>query len=203
MATYVFDLGYYDYGWWAKLDTAGCRIVTRLKADTKLSHVVENALAAGSGILSDRIGVLPQRLAARRKNPFADPVREARVRSETGKVLRILSNDLDASAAEIAALSKRRWPIELFFRWVKQTLKIKHFLGRSENAARIQLSLALIAFLLLRRTHEAQNAVHSPLAFARLARINLMHRKPIDRLTEPGPSPSRCAAQLSLALGPC
>jgi len=203
MATYVFDLGYYDYGWWAKLDAAGCRIITRLKANTKLSNVVENAVHEGSGILSDRTGLLPRRLAASRKNPFADPVREVQVRSETGKILRILSNDLDAPAKEIAALYKRRWQIELFFRWVKQTLKIRHFFGRSENAVRIQLAVALIAFLLLRLAHQAQNAVQSLLAFARLVRANLMHRKSIDRLTEPAPSPIRCASQLSLALSPC
>jgi hypothetical protein len=203
MATYVFDLGYYDYGWWAKLDAAGCRIVTRLKANTKLSNGVENFAREGSGVLSDRIGRLPQRLSASRKNPFAGPAREVRVRTETGKVLRILSNDLDALAEEIAALYKRRWRIELFFRWVKQTLKIRHFLGRSENSVRIQLAVALIAFLLLRLAHEAQNTVHGLLAFARLVRANLMHRRPIDRLTEPAPSPIRCAAQLNLPLSPC
>jgi IS4 transposase len=79
-----------------------------------------------------------------------DAVREVRVRIETGKVLRILSNDLDATAQEIADLYKRRWAIELFFRWVKQTLKITRFLGTSENAVRIQIAVALIAFLLLR-----------------------------------------------------
>jgi hypothetical protein len=199
-ATYVFDLGYYDYGWWAKLDAAGCRIVTRLKANTKLSNVIENAVDKSSTILSDRIGLLPGRLMASRKNPFADPVREVRVRIETGKVLRILSNDLDAPAQEIAALYKRRWQIELFFRWIKQTLKIRHFLGRSENAVRIQLAVALIAFLLLRLAHAAQSAVSSLLSFARLARANLMHRKPIERLTEPEPAPIRCPNQFSLDL---
>ena len=72
------------------------------------------------------------------------------MRIASGKVLRILSNDLDLPARKIADLYKRRWQIELFFRWVKQTLKIKHFLGRSENAVRIQIAVALIAFLLLR-----------------------------------------------------
>ena len=71
-------------------------------------------------------------------------------------MLRILTNDLDASAQEIADLYKRRWAIELFFRWVKQTLKITHFLGTSENAVRIQIAVALIAFLLLRLAQAAQ-----------------------------------------------
>lgn len=181
-ATYVFDLGYYDYGWWAKMDAAGCRIVTRFKTNTPLAVTAELEVPEGSGILSDRIGLLPQRQARSRRNPFSDPVREIRVRIDTGKVLRILCNDLDASAQEIADLYKRRWAIELFFRWVKQTLKIRHFLGASENAVRIQIAVALIAFLLLRLAQATQEAVQSPLAFARLVRANLMHRKRIDRL---------------------
>ena len=184
-ATYVFDLGYYDYGWWARLDLAGCRIVTRLKTNTKLSVVAENTVANGSNILSDRIGHLPQRMARSRTNPFQEPVREIRVTIETGKVLRILTNDLDAPAQEIADIYKRRWQIELFFRWVKQTLKIKHFLGRSENAVRIQITVALITFLLLRLAYATQRTVPSLLAFARLVRANLMHRRPLDQLLRP------------------
>jgi len=199
-ATYVFDLGYYDYGWWAKLDFAGCRIVTRLKANTKLSVVAENAVEKGSNILSDRIGHLPQRMARSRENPFQDPVREICVKIQTGKVLRILTNDLDAPAKEIAGLYKRRWQIELFFRWVKQTLKIKHFLGRSENAVRIQIMIALITFLLLRLAHGTQRAVNSLLAFTRLVRANLMHRRPLENLLRPPPDIVKDKRQMSFEL---
>lgn len=197
-ATYVFDLGYYDYAWWAAMDRAGCRIVTRFKANTPLVVTAELAVPAGSDILCDRIGLLPQRQARNRRNPFSDPVREIRVRTETGKILRILSNDLDAGAEEIAALYKRRWAIELFFRWVKQTLKIRHFLGTSENAVRIQIAVALIAFLLLRLAQDAQKAIGSPLAFTRLVRANLMHRRPIDRLGGANPRPTPHPDQLAL-----
>ena len=184
-ATYVFDLGYYDYGWWARMDAAGCRIVTRFKTHTPLDRVEELPLPQGSDILSDRIGFLPARQAKSRRNPMNNAVREVRVATETGKVLRILSNDLDASAQEIADLYKRRWAIELFFRWVKQTLKITRFLGTSENAVRIQIAVALITFLILRLAQATQNVVQSPIAFARLVRANLMHRRRIDRLLEP------------------
>jgi len=199
-ASYVFDLGYYDYGWWAKLDAAGCRIVTRLKVNTKLSALVENVVANGSNILSDRIGHLPQRMARNRKNPFQEPVREVCVRIASGKVLRILTNDLDAPAQEIADLYKRRWQIELFFRWVKQTLKIRHFIGRSENAVRIQIAVALIAFLLLRLAHAAQRTIHSMLVFTRLVRVNLMHRRPLDRLLDPPPPLTQNQRQLRFNL---
>jgi hypothetical protein len=197
-ATYVFDLGYYDYRWWAALDAKGCRIVTRFKSNTPLAVVATLPLPEGSAILSDRIGHLPERQAASRRNPFQDPVREIRVRLDTGKVLRILSNDLDASAQEIADLYKRRWAIELFFRWVKQVLKITKFLGTSENAVRIQIAVALIAFLLLRLAQAAQSTVKSPLAFARLVAANLMHRRRIDRLLEPPPQANFNQNQLVL-----
>jgi Transposase DDE domain/Domain of unknown function (DUF4372) len=199
-ATYVFDLGYYDFGWLADLDDAGCRIVTRLKVNTPLSIVHENRLPAGSPILSDRIGHLPARQAKSRNNPFQDPAREVCVRTETGKILRLLTNDLDAPADEIAELYKRRWQIELFFRWVKHTLKIRHFFGTSENAVRIQIAIALIAFLLLRTAHAMQTSVTSLLAFTRLVAHNLMHRRPIDRLLEPPPPIIKDKRQLSLDL---
>jgi len=186
-ATYVFDLGYYDYLWWATLDAAGCRIVTRFKSNTPLNVVKELAVTPGSNILSDCIGFLPARQAKSRHNPMQDAVREVRITTDTGKVLRILSNDLDASAEDIAGLYRRRWAIELFFRWVKQTLKITRFVGTSENAVRIQISVALIAFLLLRLAQAAQKAVQSPLVFARLVRTNLMHRRSIQNLDAPKP----------------
>jgi len=201
-ATYVFDLGYYDYAWWAKLDAAQCRIVTRLKANTPLAVVEELPVAADGPILSDRIGHLPARQGSGRSNPFQDPVREVRVKLDTGKVIRILSNDLDAAAQEIADLYKRRWAIELFFRWVKQTLKIRRFLGTSENAVRIQITVALIAFLLLRLAQAGQKAVASPLAFARLVRVNLMHRRPLDRLLDRETAALANPAQMALQWNP-
>lgn len=197
-ATYVFDLGYYDYAWWATLDAAGCRIVTRFKRNTPLQVIEELPVAAGGPILSDRIGFLPPRQGGGRKNPLRHAIREVRVKTDTGKVLRILSNDLDATAQQIAELYKRRWAIELFFRWVKQVLRITRFLGTSENAVHIQILVALIAFLLLRLAQAGQTAIASPLRFARLVRANLMHRKPLDRLLDPEPPPIRNPDQLAL-----
>ena len=107
------------------------------------------------------------------------------MRIPTGTVLSILTNDLTAPAQEIADLYKRRWAIELFFRWVKQTLKIKHFLGVSENAVRIQIAVALIAFLLLRMAQRTQKAISSPLLFARLVKANLMHLRSLGQLHKP------------------
>src|ERR1700723_4017851 len=140
-ATYVFDLGYYDYAWWAALDAAGCRIVTRFKKNTPLHSAISMPVEAATGILSDSIGFLPGRQAKNRRNPMQGAVREIVVTMETGGTLRILSNDLDAPAKEIADLYKRRWQIELFFRVMKQTLKITHFIAGSENAVRIYIAV--------------------------------------------------------------
>ena len=155
--------------------------MTRFKSNTPLRRIEERAVAKDGAILSDRVGYLPARQAKNRKNPFGDPLREVRVRIETGKILRILTNDLDASAEEIAGLYKRRWEIE-FFPVGQKTLKIKKLLGASENASGIQLAVALIAYLILKLAHAAQKSGLTLLAFTRLVRSNLMHLKRIDRL---------------------
>jgi hypothetical protein len=185
-ATYVFDLGYYHYGWWARLDAAQCRIVTRLKCNTPLEVIEIRPRPAGAEhILSDQIGFLPRRQAHSRRNPMSQAVREIQVRLETGPVLRILSNELDAPGSEIAALYKRRWQIELFFRWIKQALKIRHFYGASAKAVTIQVATALITYLLLHAAHKRLSEPWRLLDLARLVRITLMLECPLEALLPP------------------
>ena len=192
-ATYVFDLGYYDFEWWAKLMAKDCRFVTRLKTHTKPTLVAERALApdviARGRVIKDRTVRLHGRLKNTRTHPLTCDLREVHVIIDTGKKLRIISNDLVSTAEDIADLYKTRWQIELFFRWVKQNLKIKKFLGTSENAVRIQLTVAMIAYLLVRIAHASQDAVKAPVTFARLVRSNLMHYKTIHDLAVPEPPP--------------
>ena len=199
-ATYVFDLGYYSYEWWADLHARGCRFVSRLKRNSKLKEATDRAVAPGSAILSDRIGRLPKRIGGGRKNPFTGRVREIKVSSERNGRLRLVTNDLTAPAEELAGLYKERWEIELFFKWIKQNLKLRHFVGRGENAVKTQLYVALIAFLILRLAHNAQNAVARPQAFARLVRFTLMHRRRITHLTDPPKPPPRDTQQITLKL---
>jgi hypothetical protein len=199
-ATYVFDLGYYDFGFWARLDALGCRLVTRFKTNTPLNEPRHMPpLEPRSTVLGDRIGFLPARQAMNRKNPMQDAVREIVVRTEAGETLRLLTNDLDASAQEIADLYKRRWQIELFFRLMKQTLRVTKFVGRSENAVRIQIAVALIAFLLLRALQKLTQETHGFLELARLVRANLMHRKDPTQLRKPTPPPPLDSRQLQLS----
>lgn len=202
--TYVFDLAYYDFAWWAQIDRCGARFVTRLKTNTSVTTAVEShvepPVGQAPGILGDRIGHLPERMAASCSNPFREPVREIVVRIQTGKVIRLVTNDLDAPAEEIAALYQQRWQIELFFKWIKQNLKIRHFLGTSENAVRIQIYVALIAYILLRLAQACQTAISQPLTFTRLVRLNIMHRRPINTLRQPPPPARSDPRQLPLPI---
>ena len=185
-ATYVFDLGYYSFLWWHRLDASGCRFVTRLRKNSPTRVIEERAVPKGGNIVVDRVVRVRGRLQHTRKNPLAQiDLREVHVIIDTGKRLRLVTNDLTSSAEEIANLYKARWEVELFFRWIKQTLKIRKFLGTSENAVRIQIAVALIAYLLLRMVHASQAAVASLLTFARLVRANLMHLRSIHELARP------------------
>lgn len=202
-ATYVFDLAYYDYGWWADLDAQGCRIVTRLKINSPVHNAQVLPVPENTDIVSDCIGHLSQRMARSRRNPFQDPVREIIVRIDKYKTIRLVTNDLDAPAEEIADLYKQRWQIELFFKWIKQNLKIRHVLGTSQNAVRIQLFVALIAYMIIRLAQTTQTSITQPLKFARLVRLNLMHRRPIDKLDKPNAPPPIDRRQMSLELSKC
>jgi hypothetical protein len=200
-ATYVFDLGYYSFSWWGELDAAGCRFVTRLRKNSPTDLIEERVVLKDGPIVADRIVRVRGRLGHTRKHPFRDrDLREIHVVIETGKTLRLVTNDLTSPAEVVADFYQARWEIELFFRWIKQTLRITKFLGTSENAVRIQIAVALIAYLLLRIAHAMQAVVASPLAFARLVRANLMHFKSIHSLGTGPPQPSSAHPQMVLAL---
>ena len=192
-ATYVFDLGYYDFSWWKELHEAGCRIVTRLKSHTR-PRVIESRPVTADGVVeTDQIIAIAGRLKSARgaRHPLDGiTLREVVIVIETGRTLRLLTNDLDSPAELIAAFYKTRWQVELFFRWVKQHLKIKRFLGVNENAVRAQLAVALIAYIIIRQAQKAASPETSMLTLARLVRANLMHRRPLDQLDLP--PPRRC-----------
>ena len=127
-ATYVFDLGNCSFIWWAKLHAEGCRFVTRLRKNSPTHLVEERPVSAGGTIVADRLVRVRERLQHTRRNPLAPvDLREIHVVIDTGKTLRLVTNDLTSPAEVIADLDKSRWPIELFFCGVKQTLKIKKF----------------------------------------------------------------------------
>jgi hypothetical protein len=152
-ATYVFDKGYCDYNWWATIDAQGAHFVTRFKYNAALRVEKSQPIAAEDSetILEDQIVRFAYRhQGGGRRNGYEKPLRRIVVaRPDQERPLVLATNDLDAPASVIARYYKDRWQIELFFKWIKQHLNIKRFLGRSENAVRIQILTALISYLLL------------------------------------------------------
>lgn len=153
-ATYVFDKGYCDYTWWFKLHEAGSLFVTRLKNNAAIEVVKERVIrdADRGFILEDTtIKFTYERSGGNRpKNAyFGKTLRRIVVdRGYDKEPIVLVTNDKKRRAHQIAALYKQRWDIELFFKWLKQNLKIKKFLGRSENAVKIQIYCAIIVYLL-------------------------------------------------------
>jgi putative transposase len=149
--TYVFDRGYCDYNWWYAIDQTGSRWVSRFKRVARLNTVKERAIPRNAPeILSDTIVEFALRTPrGGHRNSYVKPLRRIEVAREDGRTLVLATNDMKSPAARIAALYKRRWQIELFFKWIKQHLQIRRFMGRNENAVRIQLLTALIAYMLV------------------------------------------------------
>jgi IS4 transposase len=151
-ALYVFDKGYCNYSWWHEIDCAGASFVTRFKRNAGLVVLSERAIPADAQpqVLADQIVRLKHRHPGGKTNRYDAPLRCVTVaRPDKLTPLVLATNDLDSPALVIAQRYKDRWGIELFFKWVKQHLKIKKFLGRSENAVRIQVLTALISYLLV------------------------------------------------------
>ncbi|HSV79389.1 MAG TPA: IS4 family transposase [Ramlibacter sp.] len=151
-ATYVFDKGYCDYAWWARIGEQGARFVTRLKSNAAVRVESSNAVSPEDAqhILSDQIISFVYRSnRGKHRNLFKGTLRRVEVARADDKPLIMVTNDHEAPASQIAQLYKDRWQIELFFKWIKQHLKIKSFLGESKNAVTIQLLTALIAYLLV------------------------------------------------------
>jgi len=183
-ATYAFDLGYYDFGFWADLDAQRCRFVTRLKKNTQLTVLSRRAVPANSNIVFDRLVRLPSRLARSRTNPFSRPGRAIGIVLDTGKRITLFTNDLKSSALTIAELYKTRWQIELFFRWIKQNLHIHHFHGRSQNAVRLQIAAAIIVYLMVKLAYIASGAKKTVAIFFKTVTSHLFNRIDLDLLVQ-------------------
>lgn len=186
-ATYVFDKGYYSFALWAKIDAAGSRFVTRLKHNSPLREVCRRAVEPGTAIRRDVTGKLNERLKGTRQHPLQKRLRVIDVTITGGRAITLVSNDLDSPAHEIAELYKKRWQIELFFKWIKQNLKLGHFLGHSRNAAIIQIMAALIVYMLVRIAALKANATLGLQASMRLAQALLLARRPLADIFKPPP----------------
>jgi len=203
-ATYVFDKAYCSYAWWTKINAVGAVFATRQKTNARYLVTGKRALPLHAG---DGFKVLDDcnvTLGSRGDAKLDIPMRRIRIRRDKGGVLTLITNDMTRCANEIAALYKKRWQIELLFRWIKQHLKLKKFLGQSENAIRLQILAAMIAYLLLRLARRSSSIKLCELRFAELVGACLFVRKPLARIDKPPdvnpskPKPNNHEGQLDL-----
>jgi hypothetical protein len=151
-AFYVMDRGYVDFVRLARMATAGAFFVTRAKDNLRFTRHQSRPVNFAEGLRSDQIGKLTAKTS---RESFPWPLRKVRYfDEETRRDLVFLTNHLDVSAVSVARLYKLRWQVELFFRWVKQHLRIKHFYGNSINAVKSQIWIAVSVYLMLAILHK-------------------------------------------------
>lgn len=151
-AFYIMDRGYVDFTRLYAIHTAGAFFVTRAKMNTRFNR--RYSRSTGDTITCDQVGMLENK-------KYPDTLRRIKYTDESGHTYVFLTNNMTVSAESIALLYKNRWQIELFFKWIKQHLKIKRFWGHSENAVKLQICVALCTYLtvaiLKKRLHLHQN----------------------------------------------
>jgi hypothetical protein len=146
-AFYVMDRGYLDFERLYRFVLAGAFFVTRTKAGVQLNRLESHPVDHSTGIRSDHIVWLRNLPSVTR---YPDRLRRVSYRDpEDGKVLVFLTNNFDLPAPQIAHLYKLRWRVELFFKWIKQNLRIKHFFGTSDNAVKTQVWISICVYVLV------------------------------------------------------
>ena len=146
-AIYVMDRGYVDFARLHAMHQAGAFFVTRAKSNLKAHRRYSATTDRATGIICDQIIALDGHYT---KQHYPERLRRIRFRdAETGKMLVFLTNNFDLPALTIAALYKNRWQVELFFKWIKQHLRIKQFYGTSENAVKTQIWIAVSVYVLV------------------------------------------------------
>ena len=146
-AFYVMDRGYLDFARLYRFVLSGAFFVTRTKAGVQLNRLESLPVDRSTGIRSDHIVWLRNAQSAAH---YPDRLRRVSYRDpEDGKVLVFLTNNFDLPAPVIAQLYKLRWRVELFFKWIKQNLRIKHFFGTSDNAVKTQVWIAVCVYVLV------------------------------------------------------
>jgi len=181
----VEDLGYTDYDRYGQLTAQKIFFVTRQKRNARYRVLARRPVNAALGLVSDETIVLTGAKARECPKPlrrivYQDPA--------TAKVYVFLTNHFRLAAKTIADIYKERWQIEIFFRWIKQNLKIKAFIGNSENAVMSQIYAALIVYLLLCYTKFLCNLSVTLQNFMRILQLNLFRTCSLHELFEP-PSP--------------
>ena len=192
----VFDKGYNDYTWHNTLTEKGVFFVSRIRGNAVYQVIKTHPVRKDSGVISDDIIRY-----SRKKNidRGLKPVRKIVYRDgETGREFTFVTNHFHWSANTIAAIYKQRWQVELFFKWIKQNLKIKSFIGTSMNAVVTQIMVALCVHLILAWMKFTFSIDHSLMRIIRLLQLNLFVRRGLLELLKPPEPEQEYCAQLSL-----
>jgi putative transposase len=181
----VFDKGYLDYRWWKSLGDKGVFFVTRLRTNACYEVVERRRVRKDTGVRADHV----VRLTG--KSAIEIGVKELRCvlyrDRETGKIYRFVTNCFHLSAETIAAIYKERWQIELFFKWLKQNLKIRSFVGTSKNAILTQIWVALCIYLLIAMIKLKSRLAASMQQLLRFLHVGLFTRQDLLELLRGGP----------------
>ena len=178
-AYYVMDRGYLDYGRLHRIHLAGAFFVTRAKCNTDASRVYSHKADKQTGILADQTIALNGHLS---RKDYPSHLRRIRFRDpETGKNLVFLTNQFTLPATTICALYKSRWQVELFFKWIKQHLRIKAFYGTSENAVKTQLWIAVSVYLLVAIVKKRLDLPGSLYTLLQVLSVTLFEKIPISQ----------------------
>lgn len=181
----AFDRGYIDYQWFKSLTDKGIFFVTRLRPKAVYKILERQPVNKTQGITSDQIIQLNSAHAIKRGAPKLRRV--GFIDKETGKHYVFLTNHFGLSAATIAAIYKDRWQVELFFKAIKQNLKIKAFVGTSKNAILTQIWIAMITYLLLSFARHLAKAGWTVQRILRIVQLNLFERRSLKEILNPDP----------------
>ena len=195
----AFDKGYVDYEWFKSLTEQGVFFVTRLRAKAVYAVQERREVIPGSGVSSDQLIQLNSAHALKRGAPL---LRRIGYRdTDTGKFYEFLTNHLTLAASTIAAIYKDRWKVELFFKAIKQNLKIKSFVGTSLNAVLTQLWVAMITYLLVTFARHSARAGWTVQRILRVIQLNLFERRSLRDILNPDPpSDKKSEPQMRFAL---
>jgi transposase len=178
-AYYVMDRGYLDYARLYRVHLAGAFFVTRAKSNLDASRIYSQQVDKQTGILADQSIALNGNDS---RKDYPSHLRRIRYRDPaTGKVLVFLTNQFTLPAATICALYKSRWQVELFFKWIKQHLRIKAFFGTSENAVKIQIWIAVSVYLLVAIVKKKLELPGSLYTFLQVVSVTLFEKMPISQ----------------------
>ena len=192
----VFDKGYADYSWHNQLTNKGIFWVTRIRGNAKYRILERNKVNKSQGITSDQI---IEYTSNRSSKNNLKPVRRVGFRdTETGKHYVFITNHFDWSAKTIASIYKQRWQVELFFKWIKQNLKIKAFIGNTDNAVMTQVWVALCVYLVLAYLKFQAGINQSLQQMSRLIHLNLFTKRDLIALFKPPPDQDFDSSQMRL-----